>query len=94
MLCFRAWLKQKTYWKYEDQNTFYNVQYTIKTLIQLIIELIPRTVGNNWHIAKIHKQLHVAENILLYGTHENVHMGPQEYNHNENTKKRQLWEVF
>ena len=56
-------------------------------MIHLIIELIPRMVGNNWHIAKIHEQLHVAENILLYGAHENVHTGQQEHNHIENTKK-------
>ena len=36
---------------------------------------------------KIHEQLHVAENIQLYGAHNNVHTGPQEHNHISNAKK-------
>ena len=36
---------------------------------------------------KVHEQLHVVLNILLYGAHQNVHTGPQEHNHIQNTKK-------
>ena len=39
------------------------------------------------NIPKIHEQLHVAENIELYGAHRNVHTGPQEHNHIENVKR-------
>jgi len=56
-------------------------------LLKEIITLIPRSTGNNWDIVKIHEQLHVAENILLFGAHRNVHTGPQEHNHIQNTKK-------
>ena len=38
------------------------------------------------NIPKIHEQLHVAENIELYGAHRNVHTGPQEHNHIQNVK--------
>ena len=52
-----------------------------------IITLLPRTTGQHWEIVKIHEQLHVIINILFYGAHRNVHTGPQEYNHIQNTKK-------
>ena len=35
----------------------------------------------------MHEQLHVADNIMLYGAHRNVHTGPQEHNHIENVKR-------
>jgi hypothetical protein len=56
-------------------------------LLKEIITLIPRSTGNSWDIVKIHKQLHVVLNILLFGAHRNVHTGPQEHNHIQNTKK-------
>ena len=87
MLCYRAWLKRKTYWKRNDVTTFYNVQKAIEKMLDLIIKMVPRTDRQSWELAKIHEQLHVAENIQLYGAHENVHTGPQEHNHIENTKK-------
>ena len=87
MLCYRAWLKLDSYWKYSDTGTFHDVQEAIATLLRQIIACVPRTTGNNWEIAKIHEQLHVAENILLFGAHRNVHTGPQEHNHIENTKR-------
>ena len=52
-----------------------------------IITLLPRTTGQHWEIVKIHEQLHVILNILFYGAHRNVHTGPQEHNHIQNTKK-------
>jgi hypothetical protein len=87
MLCYGAWLKHDTYWKYNDTLQMYNVQKAIEKLLRQIIHLMPRTTGNNWEIAKMHEQLHVAENIYLFGAHRNVHTGPQEHNHIENTKK-------
>ena len=45
-------------------------------MLDLIIRMMPRTDGQNWELAKIHEQLHVAENILLFGVHRNAHTGP------------------
>ena len=87
MLCYRAWLKHKTYWKYEDDATMYNAQNAIKQLLNNMVKLMPRSEGNAWAIPKIHEQLHIAENINIYGAHKNVHTGPQEHNHIENSKK-------
>ena len=87
VLCYRAWLKLDKFWKRDDNVTFDNVQVAVEKLLQSIIKLMPRSSGQNWEIAKIHEQLHVAENIKYFGAHQNVHTGPQEHNHIENTKK-------
>lgn len=87
MICYRSWLKLEKYWKYSDVATLHNVQEAIQKLLSQIIKYLPRSKGNNWEVTKIHEQLHVAENILLFGAHRNVHTGPQEHNHIENTKK-------
>ena len=87
MLCYRAWLKKDTYWYIEDNEALLRAQDAIETLLKEITTLIPRKTGNNWDIVKIHEQLHVAENIVFFGAHRNVHTGPQEHNHIQNTKK-------
>ena len=87
LLCYRQWLKQSVYWKRNDMQTFYNVKKAIEKLLLDLIRLFPRTTGNKWAIAKIHEQLHVAENIQYFGAHNNIHTGPQEHNHIRNTKK-------
>jgi len=87
MLCYWAWLKMDTYWALNDAEAFHDVQQAIEMLLREIIELIPRTTGNGWEIAKIHEQLHIAFNIILFGAHRNVHTGPTEHNHIEHTKK-------
>lgn len=87
ILCYHAWLKLESYWKQSDTETFDAAQKAIEKLLNQIIELMPRTSGNKWHVAKIHEQLHVAENINFFGAHWNVHTGPQEHNHIFNTKK-------
>ena len=87
MLCYRAWLKKKKYWKRDDQYAYLTAQEAIEKLLKSIIKLMPRSTGNNWDICKMHEQLHVAENIKFFGAHENVHTGPQEHNHIANTKK-------
>ena len=71
----------------DDKNALLKAQHTIETLLKEIITLIPRSTGNYWEIVKIHEQLHVPENIDLFGAHRNVHTGLQEHNHIQNTKK-------
>jgi hypothetical protein len=48
---------------------------------------MPRLKGNSWQIPKMHEQLHVAHNILLFGSHKNIHTGPTKKNHIELSKK-------
>ena len=90
MSCYREWLKLDKFWKLNDTTMLYNVQKAIETLLRQIIKFDPRTKGNAWKLSKIHEQMHVVENIVLYGAHRNVHTGLQEHNHIENTKKPSL----
>ena len=56
-------------------------------MVNRLKRLFPRSTGSQWKIPKIHEQMHIAYNIHLYGSHQNIHTGPQEHNHIENTKK-------
>ena len=49
--------------------------------------MFPRLAGEAWKIPKFHEQLHIAFYIWLYGSHLNIHTGPQEHNHILNAKK-------
>ena len=49
--------------------------------------LFPWSKGCQWKIPKMHEQLHIADNIQLFGAHRNIHTGPQEHNHIENAKR-------
>ena len=56
-------------------------------MLNELVKCMPRLQGNGWDIPKMHKQLHVAFNILLFGSHKNIHTGPTEHNHIELSKK-------
>lgn len=56
-------------------------------MVNQLKQLFPRSTGSQWNIPKLHEQLHVAYNIHLWGSHKNIHTGPQEYSHIENMKK-------
>jgi len=49
--------------------------------------LFPRSAGNQWKIPKLLEQMNIAHNIYLFGSHLNIHTGPQEHNHIANSKK-------
>ena len=49
--------------------------------------LLPRSTGNQWKISKLHKQLHVAYNTYLFGSHQNIYTRPQEHIHIAKSKK-------
>lgn len=65
--------------------------HTIKKLIWVLTNrlktLFPRNIGSNWKLPKIHKQWHIADIVDIFGGHRNIHTGPQEHNHIENTKR-------
>ena len=87
LLCYWAWLKKDEYWHCNDGNALQIAKNAIWVLINRLKTLFPCTKGSQWNIPKIHKQLHIADNIQLYGAHRNIHTGPQEHNHIENAKR-------
>ena len=87
LLCYWAWLKKEEYWHIKDSEALQIAKNAVWVLTNRLKRLFPRTSGQQWKIPKFHKQLHIAENIQLFGAHRNIHTGPQEHNHIENTKK-------
>ena len=80
-------MKKVEYWECNNIELLQNAKIAISELLKKLKQLFPRSTGSQWNIPKIHEQLHIAYNIHLWGSHRNVHTGPQEHNHIENTKK-------
>jgi hypothetical protein len=87
LLCYWAWLKKEEYWDLNDNESLQCAKSSIFETIKQLKLLFPRSTGNQWKIPKLHEQLHVAYYIWLYGSHQNIHTGPQEHNHIANSKK-------
>ena len=88
MLTYQRWLKRFTFQKKNDIEALKATEMAIEKFLTENIQYMTRTQSNNSENGKIHKQLHLAENINCYGAHHNIHTGPQEHNHIDNTKKQ------
>jgi hypothetical protein len=86
-LCYWAWLKKDHHWSRDDTEECERTKVAIAEMLQNLTDCIPRLKGRGWDIPKLHEQLHVAETILLFGSHKNIHTGPAEHNHIELSKK-------
>ena len=71
----------------DDKETLQAAKTAIATLLKSIERLMPGKDGQGWHLPKMHEQLHIPDNIVLFRAYKNVHTGPQENNHIENSKK-------
>jgi hypothetical protein len=90
VLCYWAWLKKDHHWSKNDPDQFDIAKEAIAELLRNLASCVPRTKGRGWDIPKFHEQLHVAQTILLFGSHKNIHTGPAEHNHIELSKKTAL----
>jgi hypothetical protein len=86
-LCYWAWLKKDNHWALNDVAAHQATKDAIAEMLRNLVQCVPRATGRGWHIPKLHEQLHVADTILLFGSHKNVHTGPAEHNHIELSKK-------
>ena len=86
-LCYWAWLKKDYHWHLNDAEAYQTTKDAIAQMLSNLVECVPRSTGRGWQIPKLHEQLHVADTILLFGSHKNVHTGPAEHNHIELSKK-------
>jgi hypothetical protein len=87
LLCYWAWLKNDHHWLLDDLDEYEVTKTAIAKMLDTLVTCMPRLKGNGWQIPKMHEQLHVAHNILLFGSHKNIHTGPTEKNHIELSKK-------
>ena len=69
-----------------DMNALQCAKTSIFKTIDRLKHLFLRSTGNQWKIPKLHEQLHIAHNIFLFGSHQNIDTGPQEHNHIANSK--------
>ena len=86
-LCYWAWLKKDHQWSKDNTAQFQNAKEAIALMLRNLAACVPLTKGRGWDIPKFHEQLHVAQTILLFGSHQNIHSGPAEHNHIELSKK-------
>ena len=52
-----------------------------------IINLWPRSKGQQWNLPKFHEQIHVPDDIERHGSPKGTHSGPTEQNHISHVKK-------
>jgi hypothetical protein len=63
LLLYWVWLKQDSYWKRGNKDAKESAQTAIRVMLRKLIRLWPRVRGQGWKKAKIHKQLHVPDDI-------------------------------
>jgi hypothetical protein len=74
-------LKRDSYWKRGNKDAKESARTAIRVMLRELIRLWPRVRGQGWEKAKIHKQLHVPDDIERYGAPQGSHTGPTEHNH-------------
>jgi hypothetical protein len=75
------WLKQDTFWMANDHQACQDAVALTRIMMRQVQSLWPCETGLEWNLPKMHKQLHVPEDIQQHGNHKNIHTGPQEQNH-------------
>jgi hypothetical protein len=75
-----VWLKRDSYWKRGDKDAKESARKAIRIMLRELIRLWPCVHGNGWEKAKIHKQLHVPDDIERNGAPQGSHTGPTEHN--------------
>jgi hypothetical protein len=81
LLSYWIWLKQDSYWKRGDKDAKESARKAIRVMLRQLIRLWPRVRSNGWEKAKIHKELHVLDDIEQSGAPQGSHTGPTEHNH-------------
>ena len=66
-LCFQAWYEHGTMWCRDDHEAKRLADCRIRTLMKMIIKVVPREDGNGWDIPKMHEMMHVTRDVNHYG---------------------------
>jgi hypothetical protein len=89
LLSYWVWFKRDSYWKRGDKDAKKSARKAIRVVLRELIRLWPCVRGNGWEKAKIHKQLHLPDDIerngapqgSLNGAPQGSLTGPTEHNH-------------
>ena len=71
-LCFDAWLRLPTHWHLTQQDSAVaSVQNSIRILMKLCVDHLPRNKGNGWCLPKFHEMLHLVFDMIRFGSSTN-----------------------
>ena len=76
LLSYWVWLKRDSYWKRGNKDAKESARTAIRVMLRELIRLWSRVRGQGLKEAKIHKQLHVPDDIERYGAPQGSHTGP------------------
>ena len=72
LLCFDAWLRLETQWHFDrEEEAIASAETSIRVLMKLCIEHLPRLKGNGWRIPKFHEMLHLPGDMARFGASPN-----------------------
>lgn len=72
LLCFDAWLKKTTQWHLSrEAEAMDAAKASIRVLMSMCIERLPRNKGNGWRIPKFHELLHIVDDMSRFGAAPN-----------------------
>jgi len=54
LLCFDAWSRQTTFWASDDVMAARRAEDAISTLVEMIVERLPRVKGHGWKVPTLH----------------------------------------
>jgi hypothetical protein len=77
LLSFHAWYKSPTPIDISGDDVEY-IKESIKDMMKMILQILPRKDGHGWNIQKFHELLHIAEDIKWFGSPKNFDTGIME----------------
>ena len=79
LLCFHSWYKRGHPFDFsEPEKAQKEITDSIRKMMVLIKEYVPRVQGTHWKLQKFHDLLHVASDMMKYGSPQNWDAGPGE----------------
>ena len=86
-LCFHAWLKLDKMWPIDEAEWYMDAaQTSIRELMRMFINRLPREKGEGWNLLKTHLLLHFVDEIAKFGVPKNFDTERPEHNHLHNVK--------
>jgi hypothetical protein len=78
LLSFHAWTKCSNSYVCSSPPSIESTLSSIRALLDMIRQRLPRNEGNGWQLQKYHELLHLADDISRFGAPRNTDAGPGE----------------
>ena len=80
ILSFHAWYKCGHPFPVSTEEQKEEVLDAIRGMLTELMTTLPRRAANGWKLQKLHELMHLAMNMLLFGSPQNWDTGPSENN--------------